>query len=84
MNKHTNNQATTTTKAKPGFWSHFAISLTIVGGMLAANFSSKAAESFSVDVIANATLELNHQARHFIMLDQPDWLAVRIARALKD
>lgn len=38
-------------KKQPGFWTHFAISLTIVGGMLAANFSSKAAESFSVEVI---------------------------------
>ncbi|NRQ43980.1 alpha/beta hydrolase [Rheinheimera sp. YQF-2] len=34
--------------------------------------------------IANATLEFNHQARHFIMLDQPDWLTARIASALKD
>ncbi|GAB60578.1 alpha/beta fold hydrolase [Rheinheimera nanhaiensis] len=42
---------TQNSKNKPGFWAHFAISLTIVGGMLAANFSSKAAESFSVEVI---------------------------------
>ncbi|MBU1308060.1 MAG: alpha/beta hydrolase [Gammaproteobacteria bacterium] len=53
MSKHTNHHATTTTKAKPGFWTHFAISLTIVGGMLAANFSSKAAQSFSVEVIGS-------------------------------
>ena len=51
MNKHTNQQATPTSKTKPGFWTHLAISLTIVTGMLAANFSSKAAESFSVEVI---------------------------------
>ena len=38
---------------KPGFWTHFAISLTIVGSMLAANFSSNAAESFSVEVIGS-------------------------------
>lgn len=42
---------TQNSKNKPGFWAHFAISLTIVGGMLAANFSSNAAESFSVEVI---------------------------------
>lgn len=40
-------------KQKTGFWTHFAISLTIVGGMLAANFSSKAAESFNVEVIGS-------------------------------
>lgn len=45
------NSTTQNNKNKPGFWTHFAISLTIVGGMLAANFSSKAAESFSVEVI---------------------------------
>lgn len=45
------NSATPNNKSKPGFWTYFAISLTIVGGMLAANFSSKAAESFSVEVI---------------------------------
>ncbi|MBZ9609996.1 alpha/beta fold hydrolase [Rheinheimera maricola] len=53
MNKHTIEQASTPTKTKPGFWSHFAISLTIVSGMLAANFSAKAAESFSVEVIGS-------------------------------
>ena len=53
MSKHTKQQTSTTTKTKPGFWRHFAISLTIVGGMLAANFSSKAAESFSVEVIGS-------------------------------
>ncbi|WP_372626856.1 alpha/beta fold hydrolase [Arsukibacterium sp.] len=53
MNKHTNKQATTTAKTNPGFWSHFAITLTIVGGVLAANFSAKAAESFSVEVIGS-------------------------------
>uniref|UniRef100_A0A486XJQ6 Hydrolase, alpha/beta hydrolase fold family n=1 Tax=Rheinheimera sp. BAL341 TaxID=1708203 RepID=A0A486XJQ6_9GAMM len=47
------NQHTTTAKTKPGFWTHFAISLTLVGGMLAANFSTKAAESFSVEVIGS-------------------------------
>ena len=53
MSTHTKQQTSTTTKTKPGFWSHFAISLTIVGGMLAANFSSKAAQSFSVEVIGS-------------------------------
>ena len=37
-----------------------------------------------ISSVANATLEFNHDSRHFIMLDQPDWLAARIARALKD
>ena len=53
MHNQTNPQATTTAKTKPGFWTHFAVSLTIVGGMLAANFSSKAAQSFSVEVIGS-------------------------------
>lgn len=55
MSTHTKQQTSTTTKTKPGFWSHFAISLTIVGSMLAANFSSKAAESFTVEVIGSGT-----------------------------
>ena len=37
-----------------------------------------------IDTIPQAKLDFNWQARHFIMLDQPDWLAARIARALKD
>ncbi|MEO3864027.1 alpha/beta fold hydrolase [Rheinheimera fenheensis] len=45
------NSTAQNTKTKPGFWTYFAISLTIVGGMLAANFNSNAAESFSVEVI---------------------------------
>ena len=53
MNTQTYQQTATTTKTKPGVWAHFAISLTLVGGMLTANFSSKAAESFSVEVIGN-------------------------------
>jgi N-formylmaleamate deformylase len=91
-------------KQQPGFWTHFAISLTIVGGMLAGNFSSKvllqgasgAMQNDSerapaktlyqqqIATIANATLEFNHEARHFIMLDQPDWLTRRIASALQE
>lgn len=47
------NQIKTRKKQKNRFWTHLAISLTIVGGMLAANFSSKAAESFSVEVIGS-------------------------------
>lgn len=51
MNNNTNKP--TKSKQQHSFWTHLAISLTIVGGMLAANFSSKAAESFSVEVIGN-------------------------------
>lgn len=36
---------------KPGLWTHFAISLTIVADALSANITAKAAESFSVEVI---------------------------------
>jgi N-formylmaleamate deformylase len=50
MKNNTNN---TKQKQKPGFWTHFAISLTMVAGMLAANFKTNAAESFSVEVIGN-------------------------------
>lgn len=55
MNNNINNPANKTSKTqqKPSFWTHLAISLTIVGGMLAANFSSKATESFSVEVIGS-------------------------------
>lgn len=38
---------------KPGFWTYFAISLTIVAGALSANFTANATESFSVDVIGH-------------------------------
>lgn len=114
------NTATKATPVKntPGYWTHFAISMAMVGSMLAANFSAKAADSFSVEVIGNgkpvikipglmsdasiwqptakalyqqqiatinnATLEFNHQSRHFMMLDQPDWLTTRISRALQE
>lgn len=44
---------TTPIKNKPSFWTHLAISLSMVGGMLAANFSAKAADSFSVEIIGN-------------------------------
>ncbi|WP_333607907.1 alpha/beta fold hydrolase, partial [Arsukibacterium sp.] len=37
-----------------------------------------------IDTIAKATLKFNTDSRHFIMLDQPDWLSQRIAAALKD
>ncbi|WP_019675847.1 alpha/beta fold hydrolase [Arsukibacterium perlucidum] len=40
-------------KKQPGFWTYFAISLTIIGGMLAANFKSHAADSFRVEVIGS-------------------------------
>lgn len=43
----------TRNKKQPGFWTYFAISLTIVGGMLAANFKSHAADSFRVEVIGS-------------------------------
>lgn len=97
------NKATKTTsvKSKPGFWTHFAISMAMVGGMLAANFSAKTAisgpllptvkqellqyiDQQQIATINNATLEFNHQSRHFIMLDQPDWLTARISRALQE
>lgn len=71
-------------KKQPGFWTYFAISISIVVGALSANFSAKAQDSFTVEVIGNATFEFNPQARHFMMLDQPDWLTSRIERALKD
>ncbi|SNY54182.1 Pimeloyl-ACP methyl ester carboxylesterase [Arsukibacterium tuosuense] len=38
----------TSTKKQPGFWTYFVISLTIVGGMLAANVKADATDSFSV------------------------------------
>ncbi|MBV2129518.1 alpha/beta fold hydrolase [Arsukibacterium indicum] len=38
-------------KTKPGFWAYFAISLTIVGGVLAANVKAETADSFTVEVI---------------------------------
>lgn len=49
MNNSNNND-----KKQPGFWTYFVISLTIVGGMLSANFSAKAQntpDSFTVEVI---------------------------------
>lgn len=49
MNSSNKNQS----KKQAGFWTHFAISLTIVCGVLAANFSAKAQishDSFSVEV----------------------------------
>ncbi len=132
MNSSKNNNMTNNTnnhvgnhpeKAKPDFWTYFAITMTIVAGMLSSNLKAEAtpASSFNVEVIgsgkpvimipglmsdarvwrptaealagdfpqhgitiANATLEFNPQARHFIMLDQPDWLTAQIAKALKD
>jgi N-formylmaleamate deformylase len=51
MNNSTKTNRQNNSKQQPGFWTHFAISLTIVGGMLAANFSSNAAESFTVEVM---------------------------------
>ncbi|WP_213995655.1 hypothetical protein [Arsukibacterium sp.] len=36
-------------RKQPGFWTYFAITMTIVGGMLAANVQADAADSFSVD-----------------------------------
>ncbi|KKO47250.1 hypothetical protein WG68_00960 [Arsukibacterium ikkense] len=106
------------TKKQPGFWTYFAITMTIVAGMLSSNLKADTtpASSFNVEVIgsgkpvilipgllsdarvwrqtalyqqqidtiARATLEFNADSRHFIMLDQPDWLTQRIAAALKD
>lgn len=40
-------------KKQPGFWSYFAITMTIVGGMLAANVKAETADSFTVEVIGN-------------------------------
>ncbi len=37
-----------------------------------------------IDTIAHAILEFQPQARHFIMLDQPDWLLSRIQTALAE
>lgn len=58
MNNSTNNSTNNSIenhpqKAQPGFWTYFAISLTIVGGMLAANVKAETADSFTVEVIGN-------------------------------
>jgi pimeloyl-ACP methyl ester carboxylesterase len=37
-----------------------------------------------ISTISNARLEFNADSRHFIMLDQPDWLTALISSALKD
>lgn len=71
-------------KKRITFWQHLAISLSIVAGMLAANFKTNAAESPNIAAVAISALEFNHQSRHFIMLDQPDWLTARISRALQE
>jgi len=46
--------------------------------------AAKALYQQQIATIADATLEFNQQARHFIMLDQPDWLIQRIASALQE
>jgi N-formylmaleamate deformylase len=46
--------------------------------------AAKALYQQQISTIEHATLEFNHQARHFIMLDQPDWLTHRIANALQE
>jgi N-formylmaleamate deformylase len=46
--------------------------------------AAKALYQQQISTIEHATLEFNHQARHFIMLDQPDWLTRRIANALQE
>lgn len=66
-------------KSQPGFWTRFAISLTIVGGMLVANFSSKAAESFNVEVIGSGKPVLMIPG---LMSDERVWRP--IAQALAD
>lgn len=38
-------------KKQPGFWTYFAITVSIVVGALSANFSAKAQDSFTVEVI---------------------------------
>jgi len=40
-------------KKQPGFWTYFAITMTIVGAMLAANVKAETADSFTVEVIGN-------------------------------
>lgn len=40
-------------KQQPGFWTYFAITLTIVAGMLSANLKAETTPSFTVEVIGN-------------------------------
>ena len=61
----------TSNKKQPGFWTYFAIMITIVGGMLAANVKAYAADSFNGEDIPEVSREFNPDSRHYIMLDQP-------------
>ena len=65
---------------KPSFWAHVAISPAIAPHCRGVSKPVSAAFNH----YTHATLEFNPQARHFIMLDQPDWLTAQITKALKD